>query len=195
MRMLRPCRCSGSVSWVHLDCLNQWRATSTQAYFRCSVCHYEYRIQRTRIATLLMQEEVVMAIALLMILALIFLLGVIAATIIAHWKLPIDPVRDILRLMNIDPYWTRCILRSRYVTVSPHSYGVRQGLAGSAVPMMHYLCHPVVARIVETFLLGAMPVGVVGFGSYFIGTIVHVVLFYLFNNCMHIITPLEFSCK
>lgn len=171
-RMLRPCRCSGSVSWVHLDCLNQWRATSTQAYFRCSVCRYEYRIQRTRIATLLMQEEVVMAIALLMIMALIFLLGAIAATIIAHWRLPIDPVKSILVVMNVDPYWTRCILRSRYATLSAHSYALRQGMAGSPVPIMHYMCHPVVARVVEIFLLGVMPVGLVGFGSYFIGTFI-----------------------
>ena len=30
MAMVRPCRCSGSLTFVHIECLNRWRQTSTE---------------------------------------------------------------------------------------------------------------------------------------------------------------------
>lgn len=188
--MIRPCRCSGSVSHVHLDCLNTWRASSAHAFYRCSVCQYEYRLQRTLVAKLLMQEECVMGFAVMMILALCMVLGVVLAGVIAHWQLPIDPVHDLLTMMNVDRFWTRCILSNRQrhapthnaydlVTVLREVYqqsdGVNEVIKNfvkvlrSPLPMIYFLCHPFVAAVVNIFLLGALPIGVVGFGGYFLG--------------------------
>lgn len=192
-RMLRPCRCSGSVSYVHLECLNRWRATSTAAYFTCSVCKYNYRIERTLIAQILVHEATVLVLAVLMIVAACFALGLVVSFTIAYLELPIDPVHDILVLMNIDRYWLRCILSSKYSALhgTPHSAGsdffgalqhiyatspgvVELGrnliaLWRSPLPMVYFLCHPVMSSTVNVFLLGAMPVGAVGFFGYFIG--------------------------
>ena len=43
--LLRPCRCRGSMRYVHVECLDTWRNTSTnpQSFFRCDTCHFEYR--------------------------------------------------------------------------------------------------------------------------------------------------------
>lgn len=45
--MFQPCRCSGDQQWVHVECLDQWRATSAnpEAFSRCLTCQYEYRLE------------------------------------------------------------------------------------------------------------------------------------------------------
>ena len=48
-RLFSPCRCRGSVRFVHVGCLNRWRALSAnpRSYFQCDACRFQYRIQRT----------------------------------------------------------------------------------------------------------------------------------------------------
>jgi len=50
-RLIRPCLCKGSISYVHIECLNRWRKTSSSdsAFFACPQCHYQYRFARTQI--------------------------------------------------------------------------------------------------------------------------------------------------
>jgi len=64
-RLFRPCRCRGTMAWVHPQCLNEWRAVSANArsFFRCDQCGYEYRVRRTRVAEALQREQVVWAVA------------------------------------------------------------------------------------------------------------------------------------
>ncbi|KAJ8606764.1 hypothetical protein CTAYLR_009561 [Chrysophaeum taylorii] len=42
--MLRPCRCSGSMAWVHLQCLNAWRSNSSnpKSFYECDQCKFAY---------------------------------------------------------------------------------------------------------------------------------------------------------
>ncbi|KAF9496124.1 hypothetical protein BDN71DRAFT_782806 [Pleurotus eryngii] len=49
-RLFRPCLCRGSISYVHVKCLQQWRNTSSSrvAFFSCPQCHYQYRFARTQ---------------------------------------------------------------------------------------------------------------------------------------------------
>lgn len=49
-QLIKPCLCRGSQLYVHISCLNRWRSTSQSANYKCSVCHYSYRIQRTTIS-------------------------------------------------------------------------------------------------------------------------------------------------
>jgi len=53
-RLIRPCLCKGSISYVHVQCLHRWRQTSASksAFFACPQCRYQYRFARTRIAGL-----------------------------------------------------------------------------------------------------------------------------------------------
>ena len=48
-RLISPCLCAGSMRYVHVQCLNEWRVQSanTHSFFRCDQCSYEYNIQRT----------------------------------------------------------------------------------------------------------------------------------------------------
>lgn len=193
-RMLRPCLCSGSVSYVHLDCLNRWRATSTSAYFTCSVCRYPYHIQRTLIARMLTHEYFILGSAVAMVFALCFALGLVLSGALHYFKLSIDPVREVLELMQLDRYWMRCLLSNRYSPArslpqrgggdfaaalqgiySASSVSVLDKLRAlgallqSPLPLQYFLCHRYTAAVLNVFLLGAVPVGCVGFLGYFVG--------------------------
>lgn len=45
--MIRPCRCSGSMAYVHATCLSEWRNTSRAAAQRCSICQHQYVTRST----------------------------------------------------------------------------------------------------------------------------------------------------
>ena len=44
INMITPCLCSGSVKYVHLDCLNEWReiTRNIEAKKNCLVCKFDY---------------------------------------------------------------------------------------------------------------------------------------------------------
>jgi hypothetical protein len=192
--MLRPCMCSGSVSFVHVDCLNRWRATSTSAYFTCSVCRYPYHIRRTLIASLLTQEYFVLGLAVCMVFVLCFSLGLLVSGALHYSRITIDPVRDVLEMMQVDRNWMRCLLSNRYsparamphrggadfVTALQAIYRARSlsvtdkvrgmwALLRSPLPMQYFMCHRYSAATLNVFLLGAIPVGCCGFFGFFIG--------------------------
>ncbi|KZP01032.1 hypothetical protein CALVIDRAFT_533337 [Calocera viscosa TUFC12733] len=53
-KLIRPCLCKGSVSYVHVKCLNDWRRASRNrtSYLACAQCGYRYHFARTRVAGL-----------------------------------------------------------------------------------------------------------------------------------------------
>ncbi|KAI0068444.1 hypothetical protein BV25DRAFT_1911415 [Artomyces pyxidatus] len=50
-RLIRPCLCKGSISFVHVKCLQQWRnvSSNSSAFFSCPQCHYRYHFARTKV--------------------------------------------------------------------------------------------------------------------------------------------------
>lgn len=42
---IKPCLCTGTMAWVHQECLMLWRQTSTKAFFKCEQCHSEYKFK------------------------------------------------------------------------------------------------------------------------------------------------------
>ncbi|KAG1899305.1 uncharacterized protein F5891DRAFT_1160341 [Suillus fuscotomentosus] len=49
-RLIRPCLCKGSISYVHISCLKKWRNSSfsNNSFYRCPQCHYRYHFARTK---------------------------------------------------------------------------------------------------------------------------------------------------
>jgi len=49
--LLTPCDCSGTMRWVHRECLNQWRyhgqTHNPKAMTHCTTCDFEYRLYCT----------------------------------------------------------------------------------------------------------------------------------------------------
>lgn len=75
-RLISPCRCKGSMRFVHLDCLNQWRTTSAKksAFYQCDQCKFKYSFARIGWAKCFKNELVVTltAVAVLVLMALVF---------------------------------------------------------------------------------------------------------------------------
>ncbi|KAI3631044.1 hypothetical protein MIR68_010534 [Amoeboaphelidium protococcarum] len=80
-RFLSPCKCKGSMKYVHLECLQQWRATSPNAYYyKCPQCQYNYRLSRINAFKLLTHELTFTIITLI-----IFFIIVILAGFVSKW--------------------------------------------------------------------------------------------------------------
>eukprot|EP00656_Telonema_subtile_P022117 TRINITY_DN2318_c0_g1_i9.p1 TRINITY_DN2318_c0_g1~~TRINITY_DN2318_c0_g1_i9.p1 ORF type:complete len:220 (+),score=12.86 TRINITY_DN2318_c0_g1_i9:281-940(+) len=62
-RLISPCLCRGSSKFVHVECLNAWRAQSASnvSFFQCDVCGYRYNLQRTHWASVLQSDQVQLA--------------------------------------------------------------------------------------------------------------------------------------
>lgn len=48
--LLRPCKCKGSVKYVHEQCLQQWRyadpSMASRNYYHCPTCGFQYKLSR-----------------------------------------------------------------------------------------------------------------------------------------------------
>lgn len=53
-RLISPCRCRGTMKFVHLSCLNTWRYASPNAksVYQCDQCGYRYNFNRTQYAAI-----------------------------------------------------------------------------------------------------------------------------------------------
>lgn len=80
-RLFSPCRCRGSMRYVHVGCLNQWRcsAANSMAHYRCDSCHYEYRVQRTQLAQLMLSSRAPVCLVAAAFLSAAALLGLVAS--------------------------------------------------------------------------------------------------------------------
>nr|CAG8568624.1 12015_t:CDS:2 [Entrophospora candida] len=58
-RLISPCRCKGSMRYVHVECLNRWRLRSLKrtSFFQCDECKYKYAFRRTTIAKYVTNES------------------------------------------------------------------------------------------------------------------------------------------
>eukprot|EP00386_Alphamonas_edax_P006675 GDKI01021532.1.p1 GENE.GDKI01021532.1~~GDKI01021532.1.p1 ORF type:complete len:277 (-),score=26.61 GDKI01021532.1:21-851(-) len=46
--LIAPCKCTGSIQWIHRECLDKWRINSSvnpQNLVRCEVCHHPYEFE------------------------------------------------------------------------------------------------------------------------------------------------------
>ncbi|KAI9268841.1 hypothetical protein BDA99DRAFT_502786 [Phascolomyces articulosus] len=52
--LIRPCKCKGSMMYVHIDCLNRWRELSPrqESHVACDLCGYRYNIYRPKFAAI-----------------------------------------------------------------------------------------------------------------------------------------------
>ncbi|KAJ7783705.1 hypothetical protein DFH07DRAFT_788846 [Mycena maculata] len=85
-RLIKPCLCKGSISFVHVKCLRRWRTSSASrsAFFACPQCHYKYRFARTRIVGIATNPVIVGAISAILF-TLLVLLSSAVTTYFMSW--------------------------------------------------------------------------------------------------------------
>lgn len=76
-RLISPCRCAGSMKYVHIGCLNRWRATAPTARsrFTCDQCGYAYRVRRTALAAFLASDVGALSVAVCLLAVAVQTLG------------------------------------------------------------------------------------------------------------------------
>ncbi|KAI0651962.1 zf-C3HC4-domain-containing protein [Trametes meyenii] len=81
-RLIRPCLCKGSISYVHVKCLQQWRNTSSSrsAFYACPQCGYHYHFARTRALGIATNPIVIAALS-----TFFFTVLVLLSSIVTTW--------------------------------------------------------------------------------------------------------------
>ncbi|KAK3827827.1 MAG: hypothetical protein J3Q66DRAFT_321193 [Benniella sp.] len=76
-RLISPCLCKGSMKYVHIECLNSWRARSPkrESHYKCDTCKYSFSFRRTSFAQFLGHPLTVIALTLVAFVVLVFIAG------------------------------------------------------------------------------------------------------------------------
>lgn len=179
-RLFRPCKCSGSVSYVHISCLNQWRATSTDAFYQCSICKYRYQIERTFLAEFLMKENSIVILCIVMILVAVILSGALLNQSVKYLGSNNIVLADIiLQHLEVQPIWKspvcqqfsiNTIIHNIYVMYK-HDYNLMvkayiQLVFYTSVLWFWLACLPLFARVIDILLIGTAVVACLGFSLY-----------------------------
>eukprot|EP01062_Namystynia_karyoxenos_P005786 TRINITY_DN1199_c4_g1_i1.p2 TRINITY_DN1199_c4_g1~~TRINITY_DN1199_c4_g1_i1.p2 ORF type:complete len:275 (+),score=67.23 TRINITY_DN1199_c4_g1_i1:83-826(+) len=106
-RLFRPCRCRGTVSHVHVNCLDKWRraAADRKHFYQCDLCKYKYQFgystlspDRLLLARLMGNRAVRFVLAVVVLVLTVFFAGVGWHTFCSD-----VPWRMVIRLT--DPEW------------------------------------------------------------------------------------------
>jgi len=83
-KLISPCKCKGSMKYVHVNCLNEWRLASANkaSYYQCDQCKYKYHFQRTKFAKVLSNKLFIFLITILITYLYIFFTGFLLKAII-----------------------------------------------------------------------------------------------------------------
>lgn len=174
---IRPCKCSGTIRHVHISCLNEWRATSASAAYKCSICHYTYRIERTTLSNFLMSEKGTQMISVLLITFATFALGIGGVNFMER-VFSIDICWEICKLTQWPMWWRNC----SFYRLSPFLYKsfsfFTEIMFRKDVESIRaiILCHEITVWIAEVSLVGCALMGVVGM-SFFIVNEVYTVYY------------------
>lgn len=185
MKMIKPCLCSGSLTFVHIKCLNEWRSTSTTAHFSCTVCRYQYRVQRSALAELIMSEQGAKVVTVALVLVTVLTLGTVLYTLCS--LLAFDAIDMICSYANYTPWWRYCDADLQTKILSqfswPHDFATlrdffhRLWLLCSS-PAFNFLivCNSFSGAAIEAAVLGLTAVGAAGFGYKIYGEVAQALL-------------------
>lgn len=158
-KMIKPCKCKGTLEYVHIDCLNQWRATSMNAFYECQVCKYKYELRRTFFAELLLSDNGALLFTILLIIAIILVFGLLLyhATRYFHFNF----AQHVYKLADIDQSYYRHVHScrvSRPSTTSLIEYLINycKGLS----------CNVLLSGFIDIIVCGMSITGTIGFSKY-----------------------------
>ncbi|UZJ56562.1 hypothetical protein CBS101457_005882 [Exobasidium rhododendri] len=91
-RLIAPCRCRGTMKFVHQACLTRWRATSMRqsSIVACDQCGSPYKFRKSRFVGLATNRLLILLVSCLMFIGLIWTVGFTAEIIIQRWDVPTD---------------------------------------------------------------------------------------------------------
>jgi phosphohistidine phosphatase SixA len=108
--LIRPCKCSGSLAYVHKTCLNEWRATSPTAQSICSICNYTYKIKKLPIQfiAIITHPTTIFTISCTGIYVSLFLIGIPIKILLMRVRPHYNPGNTIAEIFNLSRIWNTC---------------------------------------------------------------------------------------
>ncbi|KAJ9507703.1 hypothetical protein QJQ45_019120 [Haematococcus lacustris] len=82
--LIVPCLCTGTAKYVHRQCLEKWREATPAAFYKCTVCGYEYQFERLDWAWVLRSPLTPPTLFVLLLFCLVCLLGFLPSFRPAH---------------------------------------------------------------------------------------------------------------
>jgi len=174
-RLIRPCLCKGSMSYVHVKCLHRWRNSSTSktAFFSCPQCHYQYHFARTRVVGIATNPFIIAAITSIIFTIIVLLSSFLTTYFVSsldepHYSSfffvsPVDIAQDLIRAALRIMQDEDSIISDTFFSTSS-----RRTTTG---PMMTAVPRPppgIIRRLIRRFVLGLPVVGA--------GSLVHMLL-------------------
>lgn len=153
MKLIKPCLCN---EYVHVTCLNQWRATSLNAYYKCTTCQYNYVLKRTIISEMIMSDNGVTIITSLILLLIVIITGLIIHTSTFR-TFNINTARviyDFLQI-NIDSMFR-----------SPHYYKYKKDTWHHFFAILCYKYKYQLLDIIDPIIIGSCGIGSIGLCHY-----------------------------
>nr|CAG8527518.1 12963_t:CDS:2 [Entrophospora candida] len=95
-KLISPCRCKGSLQYVHLECLNKWRKSNTRSdsAYQCEVCKYRYKMYRPFIIHIIDSEIFLHLMTIIVFLLLVYLVSCLMQVIDFKWITPGGPAGE-----------------------------------------------------------------------------------------------------
>ncbi|KAN0066011.1 hypothetical protein ACQY0O_000103 [Thecaphora frezii] len=92
-RLLSPCRCKGTMKYVHATCLDRWRALSarTSSGVACDQCGAPYRFRQSRFVGLATSPSLLFGLSVFLFLALIWTTGLVASLVLQRYDNSLVP--------------------------------------------------------------------------------------------------------
>ncbi|KAI9339702.1 hypothetical protein BDR26DRAFT_862147 [Obelidium mucronatum] len=115
-RLISPCKCKGSMKYVHLSCLNEWRkvTANNNSFFKCDQCNYEYHFERTKWAHVLRNNLLITFLAILTFSTLVLFAGFLAKFFI--WAFLRGSIAELMQISADDLEDDFDVLVHRFLT-------------------------------------------------------------------------------
>ncbi|KAI9065836.1 zf-C3HC4-domain-containing protein [Trametes sanguinea] len=158
-RLIRPCLCKGSISYVHVKCLQRWRTTSPShsAFYACPQCGYHYHFARTRVLGIATNPVVIAALSSLLFTIIVFMSSFVATWFMGDYEddylswysvwYPVDVFRGLVR--TTIGFFDETILNDPAILRRRGSYRVKEPRGPPSL----------LTRFIRRFLLGLPVVG------------------------------------
>ncbi|KZS96127.1 hypothetical protein SISNIDRAFT_451815 [Sistotremastrum niveocremeum HHB9708] len=161
-KLFKPCRCDGSMRYVHVDCLNTWRkaSPSRSAFYSCQQCGYQYRFARTRVVGLATSPFVIAVTSLNLFILVVFMASFLGSFVV-NWISDETP-SSWTYYWRMGPVAASGDLIGAAIHLFDDTYVHPRSFA-SSVPLREPSPPGLIARLIQRFMLGLSVVGITSF--------------------------------
>ncbi|KAL6309879.1 zf-C3HC4-domain-containing protein [Sparassis latifolia] len=159
-RLIKPCLCKGTISHVHVKCLQKWRNTSHNpgAFYSCPQCGYKYHFARTRVVGIATNPVVVAAVSSILFTVLVLCSSFVTTSLLSDEEDPLGSTYSLYYPFEMFQNLVRATIRILIDDGLLDESVVQQLMNGTSTGASHG-SPSLLRRLLRRFLLGLPVVG------------------------------------